>query len=161
LDLRTTLSIDIHYLHLFADGILDELCLGQIQSREGIRILKTEDGKLFGDRKIVLLFSPRKADEIDLLALAAMEAGLKVIPSPKVDFDRGFQPNEPSRSTIPVVGTKCFIQITTNRLLTKDGKKLDPEAFDSLIPLRTLPSLNEALQNDASDLNQVLLNLKN
>ena len=161
MDLRNTLSIDIHYLHLFADGILDELCLGQIQSREGIRILKTEDGKLFGDRKIVLLFSPRKADEIDLLALAAMEAGLKVIPSPKVDFDRGFQPNEPSRNTIPVVGTKCFIQITTNRLLTQNGKKLDPEAFDSLIPLRTLPSLNEALQNDASDLNQVLLNLKN
>ncbi len=159
LDLRNTTVSDIHYLHLFADGLLDEMSLGQVQSRDGIRNLKTEDGILFGDRKIVFLVTPGISDEIDLLSLAAVEAGVKVISFSSTEFDVGFRPNSLSRNTIPVVGTEYFIQIATNRLLTKTGERIDARAIDRHLPKLNRPKLADFI-NFTSELNQVLRNLE-
>lgn len=178
LDLRNTKVSDIHYLHLFADGILDELSFGQVQSRQGMRILKTEDGKLFGARKIVFLVSPIMSEKVNLLALAAIEAGLKVVSFPSRVVEApieeppplmpwlipiaplGVRPNDFSLNTIPVAGTEHFIQIATNRLLTNKGKKIDAKAVSVILPKRNLPKLNGALQYGTSDLNVVLRNLE-
>lgn len=156
LDLRQTTVSDLHYLHLFADGFLDEISLGQVQSRDGIRNLKTEDGILFGDRKIVLLVTPGISDEIDWLSLAAVDAGIKVISFSSQEIEVGIRPNDLSRNTIPVVGTDYLIQIATNRLLTKNGKRIDPKALNEFLPKRIRPKLAEDFQNFASELNQVL-----
>jgi C-terminal processing protease CtpA/Prc len=163
LDLRKTTVSDIHYLHLFADGLLDELNLGQVESREGVRNLRTEDGILFGDRKIVFLVTPGNSDEIDLLSLAAVEAGLKVISISSNEFEVGLRPNSVSlsRNTIPVVGTGYFIQIATNRLLTQTGKRIDPHTLNGLIKrTQNRPKLNSELLIFTSELNQVLRNLE-
>lgn len=161
LDLRQATVSDIHYLHLFADGLFDEVSLGQVQSREGIRSLKTEDGVLFGDRKIALLVLPGISDEIDLLSLAAIEAGLKVISISAQGFEVGFRSNALSRNTIPAAATEYFVQIATNRLLTKAGKRVDPKTLNGLITRpRTRSKPNDDSQNFTSELNQVLRNLE-
>ena len=162
LDLRKTTVSDIHYLHLFADGFLDELSIGQMQSREGLRNLKTEDGNLFGDRKIVFLVTPGGSDEIDLFSLAAVEAGLKVISFSSTEFEVGFRPStlSLSRNTIPVVGAEYFIQLATNRLLTRTGERIDAKALDRILPKLNRPKLAEDFINFTSELNQVLRKLE-
>ena len=162
LDLRKTTVSDIHYLHLFADGFLDELSLGQVQSRAGVRNLKTEDGNLFGDRKIVFLVTPGGSDEIDLFSLAAVEAGLKVISFSSTEFEVGFRPStlSLSRNTIPVVGAEYFIQLATNRLLTRTGERIDAKALDRILPKLNRPKLAEDFINFTSELNQVLRKLE-
>ena len=124
LDVRNTVVDNLHYLHLFADAILDAGTLGQVQSRTGVRTLKTEDGKLLDGVRIVILYSPDGSEPLDLLANATSAAGVPVFCTqqslnPAMQFQMAS--GQPIRESIPVHGTDYFVQICTTRLLDMSG----------------------------------------
>lgn len=123
LDLRKTLVDDIHYFHLFADGLLDATTVCKVQTRKGIRTLKTEDGKALDDRTIVLVCSPEQSTSLRLLAAVYADQMLPVYWTPGRD-PFGLSPLfEPAvMEAVEVKGTDYFIKIATSRFLDGKGK---------------------------------------
>ncbi len=130
LDLRRTSADNLHYLHLFADGILDEANIGRVQSRAGVRTLKTEDGMILGQIKVAILYTPGLSDAIDMLAHASSDAGMPVYFMPHksdINNSRTIENLTAIRETIPVFGTDYFVGITIHRLLDKHGTVVTSE----------------------------------
>ncbi len=135
LDLRRTSVDNLHYLHLFADGILDEANIGRVQSRTGARTLKTDDGTILGKVAIAVLYTPGLSDAIDMLAHASSDAGIPVyFMSHKSDINnsRMIENLAAIRESIPVHGTDYFVGIMIHRLLDKNGTVITPEPSERL-----------------------------
>lgn len=56
-DLRMTRDSDLHNAHLFADAILDQVPLGYVENRKAKRLIATEPGRMFRDRRIIVVVS--------------------------------------------------------------------------------------------------------
>ena len=118
LDLRMSNVDNLHNLNVFADGILDECTIGQVQSRLGVRALKSEDGTAFGPAKIAMLFTPGRSDALDLLAIASSNSGMPVFSTAPTDSVDRLNSVDPSLSeSVPVEGLEYAIEIRRCRLL--------------------------------------------
>ncbi len=160
LDLRRTSVDNLHYLHLFADGILDEANIGRVQSRAGVRKLKTEDGTILGKVAIAVLYTPGLSDAIDMLAHASSDAGIPVyFMSPKSDINHSRMLDNLTaiRESIPVPGTDYFVGITIHRLLDKNGTIVTPEPSERLNT--NLKNLLALKKNNESDFGTILRDL--
>ncbi len=127
LDLRQTSVENLHYLHLFADGILNETTLGILRTRTTSRSLKTEEGTAFGKRKIALLYTPGHSDRLDLLAEVASHSGISVYYTQvsETAFEQ-YRPASPRPilSNFPAKGTQFVVQLNATALLNENGEKI-------------------------------------
>ncbi len=144
LDLRQTQSENLHFLHLFADGILDETTFGIVKTRTTSRTLKTEEGTTFGKRKIALLYTPGFSDRLDLLALVATQSGVPVYHTDGLDYS---QPPKaaslrPILSDFPAEGMEYVIQLTATALLNSNGEQI-PSAPVGKTMQERLPNLGD------------------
>ena len=58
----------MHSIHLLADALLDECELGELSSRAGSRMLRSEDGNILGGRELIFFYRPGANDFVDWLA---------------------------------------------------------------------------------------------
>ena len=157
LDLRRTSVDNLHYLHLLADGILDEANIGGVQSRTGVRTLKTENGTILGRVKVAILYTPGLSDALDMLAYASSDAGMQVFFMPhKSDINnwRAIENLTTIREAIPVLGTDFFIGITIHRLLDKHGTVVTSEPSERLNT--NLINMSVFKKNNESELGAIL-----
>ena len=132
-DLRRATVDNLHYLHLFADGILDHAEIGRVQSRSGVRTLKTEDGTIVGQTKVAILYTPGNSNALDMLAPACSDAGVQVYFTPQqADTTKLGLIDYPGAigETIPVPGTDHFVRMTIHRLLDNLGAVVTFEPSD-------------------------------
>lgn len=69
-DLRKTTAEDLHNVELLASALIDGGVYGQLRQRSGLRTCVAEPGRLFADRTILMLVSPRTAKPVWWLAAA-------------------------------------------------------------------------------------------
>ncbi len=125
LNLQNSVTDNLHYFHLFADGLLDETTLCKVQTREAIRPLKTEEGKVLDDRRVVILYQPGRSEALDLLAQVCAEAGAPVFfwfPNLDKDFVGRDRIELPVMESFELMGTEYFLKISTSRLLDRNGQ---------------------------------------
>ena len=61
-------STGIHSIHLLADALLDACELGELSSRAGSRMLRSEDGNILGGRELIFFYRPGTNGYVDWLA---------------------------------------------------------------------------------------------
>ncbi len=127
LNIQNTVTDNLHNFHLFADGLLDETTFCKVQTRKGIRTLKTEEGKALDERRVVILYQLGYSEALDLIAQACVEAGIAVyywFPNLEKARERTDAIILPNRESFEVKGTDYFIKFPTSRLLDKNGKRV-------------------------------------
>ncbi len=72
IDLRATADTDLHNAHIFADALTEEASLGAVKSRTGTLQIRTEPGRLFRNRRVILLISQRTSPNTACLHRACL-----------------------------------------------------------------------------------------
>ncbi len=127
-DLRFPMEGSLHHVHLMADAFLEECHIGDVESRSGVRPLKSEAGTVIGDRRAALVYSPGFSHQVDWLAAVAAENEVLVYID---DFDRRHEMSDHSVAPeaitefVPVSGGTHYVGLAMSRLLTVDGKLPD------------------------------------
>ena len=127
-DLRFPMEGSLHHLHLMADAFLEECHIGDVESRSGVRPLKSEAGTVMGDRRAALVYSPGFSHQVDWLAAVAAENEVLVYiddSNPRHEMsDHSIAP-EAITESVPVSGGTHYVGLAMSRLLTVDGKLPD------------------------------------
>jgi len=165
LDIQNAIAENLHFLHLFADGILNETVLCKIQTRNGIRSLNTEEGRVLDDKRIVILYRLGQSEILDLFGQACVKADIPVFfwepDLNKSVAERGvIAPGE--NEAFAVAGTEYFIKITASRLLDKNGRQVNSTPSDDGLGAKPSEPTNgkPLLRKEGSVLNCILLELK-
>lgn len=142
IDLRATADTDLHNAHIFADALTEEAALGAVKSRTGVLQIRTEPGRVFRNRRVILLISQRTSPyaawasqgmlasgiEVCMDTLSLMEGGRNLVPvrppvAPNVAF---IAPLLPALETIELSNNHGSIVLATGRLLGPDQTELTP-----------------------------------
>jgi C-terminal processing protease CtpA/Prc len=122
LDIQDTNVSNLHFFHLFADGLLDGGVLCKVQTRGNTISLNTEDGQALDNKRVTLLYNPGRSEALDILAQACDEAGKTVLywfVKPDAFANQQSIAEQPVMESFEAAGTDYQIMIATSRLLNK------------------------------------------
>lgn len=156
-DLRFPWEGSLHHVHLMADAFLEECHIGDVESRSGVRPLKSEAGTVIGDRRAALVYSPGYSHQVDWLAAVAAENEIRVYiddSNPRHEMSDHSVAPEAITEFVPVSGGTHYVGLAMSRLLTVDGKLPDrakpagtvivPDSSATTLALEWLSNLGSA-----------------